>query len=48
MFSKEGRDETSREPEDKNPSDYYYDDATGYRIYNPEKEDNEEDESEDA
>jgi len=39
-------DVTTTEPEarpDREPGSYYYDDATGYEIYSPEGEDDEED-----
>ena len=39
MFSKERGDETRRERESEDDSQYYYDDSTGYRIYKPENED---------
>lgn len=39
MLSKERRQELPSSSEDEEPSDYYYDDSTGYRIYDPDKED---------
>ena len=39
MFSKERGDETRHERESEDDSQYYYDDSTGYRTYNPENED---------
>jgi hypothetical protein len=33
-----------KERERRQPDSYYYDDATGYEIYDPEKDDEEEDE----
>lgn len=42
LLSKERpRDDAEPERESETPSDYYYDDSTGYRIYNPESEDDE-------
>jgi hypothetical protein len=38
MFKERG-DETRNERDAENSSEYYYDDSTGYRIYNPESED---------
>jgi hypothetical protein len=47
VMLKERPDETRNEREAENSSEYYYDDSTGYRIYNPESEDEDlEDESE--
>lgn len=40
------RDEPSGDERERKPGSYYYDDATGYDIYDPEKDD-EEDEEED-
>jgi hypothetical protein len=46
----ERRDDTtepidpSGEEKGRKPGSYYYDDSTGYEIYNPEEEDKEEDE----
>lgn len=37
-------DEPSGEPQEPKPGSYYYDDSTGYEIYDPEKADEEEDE----
>lgn len=38
------RDEPSgAEERERQPGSYYYDDATGYEIYDPEKDDEEED-----
>ena len=39
MLSKERPEEPRPEPEADDSSRYYYDDSTGYRIYNPETED---------
>jgi hypothetical protein len=39
MLSKERRDETGNEGDAEDSSEYYYDDSTGYRIYQPQKED---------
>lgn len=38
-FSKERREEGDRGQSEEQPSDYYYDDSTGYRVYDPEVED---------
>jgi hypothetical protein len=35
------RDERSPEKEEPKPGSYYYDDSTGYEIYDPEKDDEE-------
>jgi len=46
-LSKErGPEERPREPEPDEPADYYYDDSTGYRVYDPEEDDKAEDEQE--
>jgi hypothetical protein len=37
-------DEPSGEQREHKPGSYYYDDSTGYEIYDPEKDDEEEDE----
>jgi hypothetical protein len=42
MFSKERTDQTGNWRDSENSSEYYYDDATGYRIYKPEDEDEDE------
>ena len=39
MFSQEQRHEPRTEGDAENSSEYYYDDSTGYRIYQPENED---------
>lgn len=39
-------DEPSRKEREPQPGSYYYDDATGYEIYDPAKDDEEEDETE--
>ena len=39
MFSKERGDDAQNEGSDEHSSEYYYDDSTGYRIYKPEDED---------
>jgi hypothetical protein len=39
-------DEQSREPNESVPKSYYYDDATGYEVYNEEADD--EDENKDS
>ena len=36
------QNEPSGEERARQPGSYYYDDSTGYEIYNPEKEDEEE------
>ena len=46
MFSKEPLEEPPDEQEAEDSSEYYYDDSTGYRVYKPENED--EDDLEDA
>ena len=47
VMLKERPDETQNEREAEDSSEYYYDDSTGYRIYNPDSEDEDpEDESE--
>jgi hypothetical protein len=33
------RDEPSRKERERQPGSYYYDDATGYEIYDPAQED---------
>lgn len=38
------RDEPSRTEREREPGSYYYDDATGYEIYDPAKDDEEEEE----
>lgn len=38
-LSKEPLEEPRQEKEVDDSSEYYYDDSTGYRIYNPENED---------
>ena len=38
------QDEPSGEECERQPGSYYYDDSTGYEIYDPEKDDEEEDE----
>ena len=42
------RDEPSRPAKERQPGSYYYDDSTGYEIYDPSKDDDDEDEPEDA
>ena len=37
-------DEPSGEQRERQPGSYYYDDSTGYEIYDPEKDDEEDDE----
>ena len=44
VLGKEKSAGDTREPEDHDPSPYYYDDATGYRVYDPEADDDTEDE----
>ena len=39
--------EPSGEKRERRPGSYYYDDSTGYEIYDPEKEDAEEEEDAD-
>ena len=36
----------AEEPAGQKPGGYYYDDSTGYEVYDPEKEEEEEEESE--
>jgi hypothetical protein len=38
------RDEPSRTERERKPGSYYYDDSTGYEIYDPSKDDEEEEE----
>ncbi|MGB7922502.1 MAG: hypothetical protein WCF57_04600 [Pyrinomonadaceae bacterium] len=38
------RDEPSRTRQEREPGSYYYDDATGYEIYDPSKEDDDDEE----
>ena len=40
------RDEQSRDPNESGPKSYYYDDATGYEVYDEEADD--EDENKDS
>ena len=35
------RDEPSRKERERQPESYYYDDATGYEIYDPSQDDDE-------
>ena len=46
MFSKELPEEPRHEQEGEDASEYYYDDSTGYRVYKPENDD--QDDPEDA
>ena len=48
MLSKERRQELPCVSDEEETSDYYYDDSTGYRVYDPETadDDGEADESE--
>ena len=39
VFSKDECPEEGSLPADQQPSDYYYDDATGYQVYEPELDD---------
>jgi hypothetical protein len=39
MFSKERSEDFEHGSEDEEPSGYYYDDSTHYRVYDPEVED---------
>jgi hypothetical protein len=41
------RDERSPEKKEPEAGSYYYDDSTGYEIYDPEKDDEEEEEDRD-
>ena len=47
MLSKEASDGRPRKSEEEKPSDYYYDDSTGYRIYDRDKENDDDDDDED-
>ena len=38
------RDEPSRDERERKPGSYYYDDSTGYEIYDPAKDEDDEDE----
>ena len=38
------RDEPSRPEQEPKPGSYYYDDSTGYEIYDPAKDEEDEDE----
>lgn len=38
------QDEPSGDERERQPISYYYDDATGYEIYNPEEDDEEDEE----
>jgi hypothetical protein len=38
-------DERSPEEKESKPGSYYYDDSTGYEIYDPEKDDEDEEEN---
>jgi len=38
------QDETSRTERERKPGSYYYDDSTGYEIYDPSEEDEDKDE----
>ncbi|HEX8708462.1 MAG TPA: hypothetical protein VF723_09490 [Pyrinomonadaceae bacterium] len=40
-------DEPSRDESGVKPGSYYYDDATGYEVYDPAKEDDDEDAEDD-
>jgi hypothetical protein len=46
-LSKEAPDKTPAKPNEE-PSDYYYDDSTGYRIYDSEKDDDDRDEADEC
>jgi hypothetical protein len=41
-------DEASRKERGPKPASYYYDDATGYEIYDPSKDEDSEDEDSEA
>ncbi len=41
------RDEPSRHERERKPGSYYYDDSTGYEIYDPAKDDDDEEDSDD-
>ena len=47
LLSKEPKEGRQSEPELDEPSDYYYDDATGYRIYKRDRLDDDDDDDED-